>query len=170
MEQERYQELEDRRRMLQLLHDKLQAARDEGESCLELYVIEGPGETGFGEHGAGNHNAIGEALDISGARAVALFKRLRDRYLKGRGLHNPNPMVPLFVVQLEDLTDDGWRMIELLPQEQLISAFRNAITAAEDPETPGTPEEKRAVIEWLNGGIGLVRNVAWLADKLNDVM
>lgn len=59
----------------------------------------------------------------------------------------------------------------ILPQEQLISAFRDAIAVAEDPDTPGTPEQKRAVIEWLNGGINhLTRNVTWLADKLTDVI
>ncbi len=168
MEREKYQELEDRRRMLQLLYDKLEEARSKGETSLELYVYQLSPQSGIAEHGPAT-NSIGEELNMSGPHAVALFKRLRDRHLIGR-LHSSKPMIPFFVAQLEDLSDEGMRMIDLLPQEQLFELFREVIAVAEDPETPGTPEQKRAVIEWLNSGIGLTRNVTWLADKLTDVM
>ena len=59
-------------------------------------------------------------------------------------------------------------MIDLLPQEQLVNAFREVIEMAEDPETPGTEGQKRDAIDWANSGINLFRNLAWLADKLKD--
>ena len=57
-----------------------------------------------------------------------------------------------------------------MPQEQLVNAFREVIETAEDPETPGTEEQKRDAIDWANtnSGINLFRNLAWLADKLKD--
>lgn len=51
-------------------------------------------------------------------------------------------------------------MIDLLPQEQLVNAFREVIETAEDPETPGTEEQKRDAIDWANNGINLLRYLA----------
>jgi hypothetical protein len=59
-------------------------------------------------------------------------------------------------------------MIDLLPQEQLVNAFREVIETAEDPETLGTEEQKRDAIDWANNRINLLRYLAWLADKLKD--
>jgi hypothetical protein len=59
-------------------------------------------------------------------------------------------------------------MIDRLPQEQLVNAFREVIETAEEPETPGTKEQKRDAIDWANNGVNLLRYLAWLADKLKD--
>ncbi len=140
MENRRYKELEDRQRMLQLLHDKLEEAREKGEISLGLVLYESEEQSGVGLSGH-SPNSIGDELVMSGPHAVALFKRLRDRYLVGR-LHNPKPIIPFYIAQLDDLSDEGLRLIDVLPQEQLINAFREAIETAQDPDTPGTEEQK----------------------------
>jgi hypothetical protein len=94
VEAERYQELEDHQRMIQLLHDKLKAAREKGETELELQVCEQGDSVGIREHGS-SVNSIGEELGMSGASTVALFERIRDRYLIGH-LHNPKPILPIY--------------------------------------------------------------------------
>lgn len=168
MEAERYQELEDRERMLQLLYDKLGEARGRGSAALELMVYEAEGEAGLSKLGRREVNTIGDQLGISEPDAVGLFKRLQPRHLIG-GFHNPKPKIPYYKVRIDNLSDDGMATIGKLPaQDQLINAFREVIEIAEDPETPGTPKQKRETIEWANTGISLVRNIMWIADKLKD--
>ena len=152
--------------MIQLLHDKQKAAREKGETELELQVCELGDSVGIRVHGS-SVNSTGEELVMSGASTVALFERIRDRCLIGQP-HNPKPILPIYNASLRNLSDDGKRMIDLLPQEQLVNAFREVIETAEDPETPGTEEQKRDAIGWANSGINLLRNLAWLADKLKD--
>jgi hypothetical protein len=167
MEGEGYQELEDRRRLLRLLYDELRAARDRGEPHLLLWVSEIAGAAGLSRGDLPKQNSIGEELGMSGADTVDLFGRIRDRYLIGR-LRNPNPAVGLFRVRLEDLSDEGMKTIGVLPRDQLINAFQEVIEAAQDPETPGTEQQKRAAIDWANTGIALARKIAWLADKMKE--
>jgi hypothetical protein len=57
---ERYQELEDRQRMLQLLYDKLEQAHRRGSAALELMIYEAEGKTGLSERGRPEANSIGE--------------------------------------------------------------------------------------------------------------
>jgi hypothetical protein len=113
-------------------------------------------------------NSLGEELGMSGAHTVALFERIRDRYLIGR-LHNPKPILPVYNAELRNLSDEGKQMIGLLPQDQLINALREVIETAKDPETPGTEKQKDDTIDWANKGISLARNIEWLADKLTSL-
>jgi hypothetical protein len=169
MEAGRYRELEDRQRMLQLLYDKLEAARNAGSAALELQVYELEGQTGLGEYGAPEINGIGETLGMSGPHAVGLFKRLQPKHLAGR-FHNTQPNIPMYTVQVDNLSDDGMMMIGELPaREQLINALREVIETAEDPASPGDEQDKLKTIEWANTGISLVRNIAWVADKIKDM-
>jgi hypothetical protein len=43
------------------------------------------------------------------------------------------------------------------------------IETAEDPASPGDEQDKLKTIEWANTGISLVRNIAWVADKIKDM-
>ena len=80
--------------MIQLLHDKLKAAREKGETELELQGCEQGDSVGIREHGS-SVNSIGEELGMSGASTVALFETIRDRYLIGQP-HNPKPILPIY--------------------------------------------------------------------------
>jgi hypothetical protein len=168
MEGERYQELEDRRRMLKLFRDKLEEARDEGTHGLDLQVCEQGDDIGIIHTGIDRPvilNSVGKELGMSGAHTVALFERIRDRFLIGR-LHNQKPILPIYNAELRNLSDEGKMMLNLLPQDQLIAALREVIETAKDPETPGSSEDKRDAVAWANDGITLAQKIAWLADKL----
>jgi len=166
---QRYQELDDRQQMLRLLRDKIWEARNAGESGLDLKISEGGAQVGIGYRGSPGYNDVGDELGMSGPDKVALFERIRDRYLIGR-LHNPKPMIPFYLAELRNSSDDGLKMLDLLPQEQLIVALREVKAAAEAPDTPGDERDKREVVEWANKGITLAKNLERIADKVKDVL
>ena len=166
MEGPRYKEVEDRKRMLKFFEEELVEARRSGRTSLELMIYEGP-QVGIGYLGSRAYNGFGEKLGLSGADAVALFERIRDRYLKG-DLHNPNANIPMYRVFVRNLSDEGLQVLDLLPQDQLIAALRGVIEAAQDPDAPGTEEEKRDAIQWANDGLTLAQKAEWVAYKVAE--
>ncbi len=79
-------------------------------------------------------------------------------------------MIPFYLAESRNLSDDGLKMLDLLPQEQLIVALREVKAAAEAPDTPGDERDKREVFDWANKGINLAKNLEWIADKVKDVL
>ncbi len=149
------------------MRDKIAEAHLVGDSGLTLMVSESGPEAGIAYGGSTNPNEFGEELGLSGTETVALIERIRDRYLKGR-LDNRHPTMPIYSVEVRNISDEGLQMLNLLPPDQMIAALLGVIAAAQDPDTPGDEQEKRAVVKWANDTIALLQRAEWVAYKVME--
>jgi hypothetical protein len=145
-----YEEIEHRRAMLQALHAELEATDEQ-----DLLIT------------TGKVQQFGEQIGLSPRPAVRLFVRLieegyiRTQRTSAGALYNGIDAAPFISAIVLDLTDEGMRLIDLLPAEDSVEGVVKALEAylqqVEEEEAPAEEKErKRTAIQKAITGLRAV--------------
>ena len=160
-----YPELDKTRRILELLYKELRATHERGDVEAQIAFHRRGPSAGLFFHRT--RTPISKALDMSGAEAAALLRRLDEQGYIRLDWGTTGSSTNFSFVPLTSIYDKALILIGEWPnaEESLVHALQAASEGIEN--SLNIPDQqRRSLLEWFSNGVTLVKSVDGLAELI----